>query len=407
VTRPLEVVLAGTGSRGDLQPLVVLGAELARRGHRVHLVGPPGLARWAALSDIHHHPTFVDYDALPRFPGRLEIMRLQRRMARSLVFDLARVAPAASAIVASLHPGAPSVAQWCGAPLVTLFAAPAFVPSADHAPPGMRSSRHALVNRGLWRLAAGLVDLALREPLRRARAELGLPPPEPLFDSFTGSHIALAWDEALWPAPSDKGRGYGSRPVAFTQLGALLSPPAAPLPPALERFLERGATPVFAGFGSMHGFRDPAALARVVTDAARRMGLRLVLDLGPRAASMPPTDDVMLVRQVCHRRLFARVAAVIHHGGAGTVATAARAGVPQVIVPHALDQAGWSSVVVARGVGAAAPGIRRLSVAGLTEALSHALTPATRAASAALGARLAASDPQAPRAADLVERLAR
>ncbi len=32
------------------------------------------------------------------------------------------------------------------------------------------------------------------------------------------------------------------------------------------------------------------------------------------------------------------MAVIVHHGGSGTIATAARAGVPQVIIPHMSDQ---------------------------------------------------------------------
>jgi vancomycin aglycone glucosyltransferase len=48
--------------------------------------------------------------------------------------------------------------------------------------------------------------------------------------------------------------------------------------------------------------------------------------------------DLLVVGDVSHWRLFPRVSAVVHHGGAGTTAAAARAGVPQVVVPHILDQ---------------------------------------------------------------------
>ena len=51
--------------------------------------------------------------------------------------------------------------------------------------------------------------------------------------------------------------------------------------------------------------------------------------------------DCLIVDEVDHALLFPRVAAVVHHGGSGTTATAARAGVPQVIVPHILDQFYW------------------------------------------------------------------
>jgi UDP:flavonoid glycosyltransferase YjiC (YdhE family) len=54
---------------------------------------------------------------------------------------------------------------------------------------------------------------------------------------------------------------------------------------------------------------------------------------------LPPT--ALVIGHTPHGKLFPRCAAVIHHGGAGTTANAARAGVPQVLVPHFLDQFYW------------------------------------------------------------------
>jgi UDP:flavonoid glycosyltransferase YjiC (YdhE family) len=45
------------------------------------------------------------------------------------------------------------------------------------------------------------------------------------------------------------------------------------------------------------------------------------------------------------------VALAVHHGGAGTSARAARAGIPQVILPHVLDQFPWSARIVECGLG--------------------------------------------------------
>ena len=63
----------------------------------------------------------------------------------------------------------------------------------------------------------------------------------------------------------------------------------------------------------------------------------------------------MVVGDVSHDVLFPRVAAVVHHGGAGTTAAAARAGVPQVITPMFGDQFYWATRIVELGVGATIP----------------------------------------------------
>jgi vancomycin aglycone glucosyltransferase len=79
---------------------------------------------------------------------------------------------------------------------------------------------------------------------------------------------------------------------------------------------------------------------------------------------------VTTIGPVAHPALFRRVAAVVHHGGAGTTTTAARAGVPQVVVPHLLDQFYWAARVTDLGLGVALPPRRRLTADALAGALA-------------------------------------
>ena len=63
------------------------------------------------------------------------------------------------------------------------------------------------------------------------------------------------------------------------------------------------------------------------------------------------SENCIFVDEVPHPLLFTRLAAVVHHGGSGTTATAALAGVPQIIVPHILDQYFWGQRVFRCGLG--------------------------------------------------------
>src|SRR6185503_12283234 len=65
--------------------------------------------------------------------------------------------------------------------------------------------------------------------------------------------------------------------------------------------------------------------------------------------ALPP--GVLCLEAAPHAWLFPRMAAVVHHGGAGTTAAAFRAGVPQVVVPHLADQPFWGERVARLGVG--------------------------------------------------------
>ena len=159
-----------------------------------------------------------------------------------------------------------------------------------------------------------------------------------------------------------------------------------------RRFLAAGPPPVYAGFGSMpYGNRE--RVGRLLVEAAERAGHRLVVYRGwARIPGVGQRHTCLFVDEEPHDLLFPQVSAVIHHGGAGTVATAARAGVPQIVLPQAADQFLWRSQVVGLGLGPRAPMLRLASAASLARAITVAAgEPVYRHNAAALAARLEAA----------------
>ena len=107
------------------------------------------------------------------------------------------------------------------------------------------------------------------------------------------------------------------------------------------------------------------------------MGRRIIVSKG--WADLDLIDDAadcIAVGDVNYDLLFPRVAAVVHHGGAGTTAAAARAGVPQVIAPMFNDQFYWANRIVNLGLGATTPHAS-MTEESLTASLREVLHPAT------------------------------
>jgi Glycosyl transferases, related to UDP-glucuronosyltransferase len=135
--------------------------------------------------------------------------------------------------------------------------------------------------------------------------------------------------------------------------------------------------------------RAPADLATTVLQAARAVARRVIVSRGWADVALPEGDaDTFAIDDVNHHALFPRVAAIVHHGGAGTTTAAALSGTPQVIVPQMYDQMYWASRVVDLGIGAEHPrGAPVLE--SLTNALRTVLQPqvAARAQSVATKVR--------------------
>jgi sterol 3beta-glucosyltransferase len=142
----------------------------------------------------------------------------------------------------------------------------------------------------------------------------------------------------------------------------------------LKAFLERGDPPVYFGFGSMSG-RKPEELARLIIKAIARSGQRglLLTGWGGLDADLVP-DNVFVVKSAPHSWLFPRMAAVVHHGGAGTTAEGLRAGVPNVIVPFIFDQYFWGARIKALGLGPDPIPQKNLSADRLARAIKIAVT---------------------------------
>jgi UDP:flavonoid glycosyltransferase YjiC (YdhE family) len=164
-------------------------------------------------------------------------------------------------------------------------------------------------------------------------------------------------------------------------------------PPELVDFLEAGSPPVYIGFGSM-GNRNPEETAELVLQALEKTGQRAILLAGwsgMRKEKMP--DNAFLIKSVPHAWLFPRVAAVVHHGGAGTTAAGLRAGVPTIIIPFFGDQGFWGQRVADLGVGTAPIPRKQLTVKRLAQAIQTVVTDQAMCQRAAsLGAKIRTED---------------
>ena len=135
----------------------------------------------------------------------------------------------------------------------------------------------------------------------------------------------------------------------------------------------------------MQAARDAADHA---LQAARALGRRAILLQGwAQAGPVDDQPDCFVVGEVNQQALFRRVAAVVHHGGAGTTTAATRAGVPQVVVPQILDQPYWAGCVARLGIGVAHPASAP-NLDSFTEALRAALQAETQARAADIGSRV-------------------
>jgi vancomycin aglycone glucosyltransferase len=393
----MKILLSSIGSRGDVQPVLALALELRAHGHEPRLCVAPNFKDWIESHGLACIPIGPDLRRLtggtapkqppppPLAPPSPEQRRaLAGQTVRSQFPVLLDAARGCELVIGAgaLQLATRSVTEALGIRYVFAAYCPVVLPSPDHPPPKF-GVHHPLTltaeeNLALWAEEERSWNDLFGAALNEERAKLGLPPVDSALRHVLTERPWLASDPVLGPA--------GAGELRIRQTGAWLLRDRTPLPGAVERFLADGAPPVYLGFGSM---RATDETSRILVEAVRALGLRSILSQG--WAELAPADaagDCLSIGDVAHEVLFPRVAAVVHHGGAGTTTTAARAGTPQVIVPHNYDQPYWAHRVAALGVGARGPASERLSVEAIVTALRTCLQPETAARAQALAARV-------------------
>ncbi|MEP7119749.1 MAG: glycosyltransferase [Byssovorax sp.] len=380
----MKAVLAPVGTRGDVQPMLALGAALAKAGHEVSVcvaenyrasVEALGLAYVRGGDDAQDLMTKreLKLSGPLRFTKWGRMLEVGRIMVREQFAALEEAARGADLIVGTLLTMAgPSVAEHLGIRYFRACYFPASLPTAE-LPSVMVGALKgpAWFNRATWKLHGLFDNAGSRALVNEYRIARKLGPIEDVH-AHALAHLTplMAFDPEFAPLPRDFPRVHAT--------GYWFVDSDEPLPAELEEFLSAGDEPVYVGFGSMPN-KDPAALTAIVLQAVRRAGCRALLSSGWGGLGEGARDSrCKVIGAVNHAALFPRLSAVVHHGGAGTTATALRAGVPQIIAPHMFDQHYWSSRVHASGLGPA-PLKRYFTADALTAALRETLGNAAMA----------------------------
>ncbi|MER6443773.1 glycosyltransferase [Streptomyces venezuelae] len=370
----MRILIATAGSRGDVAPYTGLGAALREAGHEVALAATGAFAPLAEEAGLQFRPLPAD----PRAHGDVQDKRALMRAAAAFIADLGEgfadaVAEGTDLLLlsATTAPLGWHVAEATGIPSLGAYLQPT-APTGDF-PPTVTGTRSLgrLGNRTAGRFALRMTDRVFTPAVVRLRERLELPP-------LSATRMRRRQDACAWPVAHGFSTALLPRPADWSphlRVTGAWWPYVVPgrrLPGELEDFLAAGPPPVLTGFGSMAA-GEGERLSEIAVRALRRAGLRGVLQSGS-AGLAAEGDDVLTVGDVPHALLFPRLAAVVHHAGAGTAAAALRAGIPSVAVPVAADQPFWANRLAA--IGAAPPPIPHRTLTA--ERLATALTAAVR-----------------------------
>ncbi len=400
--RGLQISILTLGSRGDVEPYLGLGVALTRAGHRVTVAAPAafdGLIRRAGLDAflVEPDPRLLAVGGEPPRWLQSSVTAGANRLRRAAHAGSGLGIAYSGYLEASrradvilyppwLAPVARTIAQIHACLAVPTYLAPIH-PTHAFPSPFLNVSSHPGWNRLSHFMAMCLVRAALNGAPNTWRSQVvGLAPAPMELLPPDGGVCLYGFCRSLLPPPPDWPPGVVVTGPWWMDAREDWRPPEA-----LDRFLRSSERVVFLGFGSMMDGR-PEKLNAVVDAALTRLGCRAVVLAGPGGQlDLPPTSRRLTVRDVPFDWLFRRMDAIVHHGGAGTTAQAARAGKPSVVVPFFGDQLFWGQRIHRAGGGP--PPIPRGSLTSerLVSAIDEALHgPRSAERASLLGAQVRA-----------------
>lgn len=391
----MRLTMLALGSRGDVQPLVALGAGLQNAGYQLAMATHDVFSGLVETHGLEFKSVRGNPQELLLGPEGQEWLNSQRnplgfasgfrRLMGPVLHSAMRDGYEASRGADALIFGGPayyigySIAQKLEIPYIQAYSQPVHptraFPSALF-PTRLRlggryNTLSAILGGGLfWSLTRPVVNAARREYLDLPPLSVTGPYPEMMRKR---SPVLYAFSPSVLPPPLDW-------PDFLHVTGYwFLDEPAWQPPDDLVAFLSSGPPPVYVGFGSMVN-RGSGELVEIILQALRRSGMRGVLLrgwAGLESADLP--ESVYLLDSAPHSWLFPRMTAVVHHGGAGTTAAGLRAGRSTVIVPFFGDQGFWGDRVHELGAGPRPIDRSKLTADNLSAAVSQAVRePAMR-----------------------------
>ncbi|HXZ44225.1 MAG TPA: nucleotide disphospho-sugar-binding domain-containing protein [archaeon] len=388
-----KFILVPTGSAGDIHPFVWLGKGLVARGHDVcAIVHRPfdDLMRTAGIRPVAYG-TKSEYEAVIRNPdlwhprkGFELIARMSSRLYREIVprvrEEMTRGRPLL--VGAGIAFGARIAAEAFNLPLVTIQLQPAAFMSVEN-PPVLRAGTEWFIRLPRWvrrlfyKFGCYQTDRLLAGGINAYRAELGLPCP--LRGIMCDYWISPLRVIALFPDWFGPKQPDWPPQTVVTRFPLYDESDREAVADELRRFLDDSDPPVLFTPGSANVQAE--GFFRTALEACSRLGCR-GLFLTPNSEQAPPDlpPSVRHFAYVPFSQVFSRCAAVVHHGGIGTVAQGLAAGVPQLVMAMSHDQPDNGNRLRRMGVGDYLyPGAFRPSV--VAEKIQRLITsPAVRTA---------------------------
>lgn len=418
----MKIAILALGSRGDVQPYIALGQGLKQAGNTVRLVTHEnfeslvtshGLEFWSMRGNVQDVIESQEMRDLLDKGNFIAITRYTTKAAENAAIRWAEDGLAACQGMALIITGIGSrfsglaLAEKLHLPLLQTYLVP-FTPTKTFPSVLMPQTlpnlggtfnriTHQLAQQMMWQGSRTGDTLARQQVFDLPTASFFGPKPAASTQSLP---TLYGFSPSVIHPPADWGSDHHVTGFWFLDAADDWTPPTG-----VMNFLEAGSPPIYIGFGSMTT-REPEETAALVINALKQTNQRAILASG--WGGLQKTDlpeSIFMIDSIPHSWLFPRVAAVVHHGGAGTTAAGFSAGVPSIVIPFFADQPYWGQRVADLGVGPAPIPRQKLTVDRLAQAIQIAVTDkAMRQRAVDIGSKIQREDGIA-RAVEIIQKL--
>jgi len=346
----MKVILSSRGSRGDVNPIIEVAATLKNSGHEVMICVPEIFKDYC--HELGLDPTLYPEDSkavmqnmgsgLGSLKGAFDFFSSSVEDQFKYMLDVD-----ADAVVTTINEiAAPTIAEYRKIPHFRIGFSP--VLPGNHAPPFMPwQNMPPLLNRMGWNGLNIFSKMVIKKFVNTKRIELGLKAAKDSNAYHTGnSHTLLAINPELAPPCKTWKNRY-----KYDYTGYCYGQINGGLDAGLLAFIESGNPPVYVGFGSVQ-IDNPKAFTDIVVEAVKQVGCRAIVGQGwTGLGNNQINKNIFCIGESDHGTLFPKLAGIVHHGGSGTTHTAAKAGIPQFILPQFYDQYFWGNAIYKMGIG--------------------------------------------------------
>jgi vancomycin aglycone glucosyltransferase len=361
----MKIACVILGTRGDVQPMVALADGLSKRGHDVTICAPP--ENEELISRVNCR--FVSFGPSPKKAAKEDpkkqkggvVAKISPKDGKKVIIDQMNLLPEiltgtdlilGVGIVIGVH----TAADILKVPYRFVIYYPILLGTVSDDP---------LKNRIMFGFGRSIINLFVKGFINKHRAKFSLPPIKDVWSHWLGDKVIVACDPEL-------NKVHDGVSFPFTQTGFMLLPSKIKLPDSVLNFCNSGKPPVYIGFGS-NPIADTERFIQIFEKVMNDTNQRLIISKG--WADLPEKDspDILYVDELPFDLLFPKLAAVIYHGGTGTMATIARAGIPQAAFPFIADQFQNRDNIVKLGLGPKTCNFKEMTAESISTAINECI----------------------------------